>query len=167
MRAAAALAIAAACGLAAGCAERGDFPSLARRAVELDRSVEEPVRTPVEVPSEEALRVRVAELRGRAAAGDRAFEAAYGWAAAAVGAAGRRGSDGWTTAQQALSRLEATREPTMRAMSELDALIVERAGTPTNSGDFASINAAVAAVERMAVAQQQRFDRLRDRLNGR
>jgi hypothetical protein len=55
----------------------------------------------------------------------------------------------------------------MRALSELDALALSRAGTPTNPGDFASINEAVAAVERMAVAQQQRYDALRDRLSGR
>jgi len=152
---------------AAGCAPQGDFPSLARRPAELDRSVEEPVRPVVEVPPDEALRARVAELRGQAAAGDRAFEAAYGAAAAAVTAAGPRASESWTAAQQALSSLEASREPTMRALIALDALAVSRSETPTNSGDFSSINAAVAAVERMAAAQQQRYDRLRERLSGR
>jgi hypothetical protein len=151
----------------AGCAAEGDFPSLARRPVESDRSVEEPVRPPLHVPEEEALRALVAELRGRAAAGDRDFEAAYGAAEAAAARAGGRESESWVAAQQALSRLEAAREATMRALSELDALATSRAGTPTNPGDFSSINEALAAVERMAVAQQQRFDALRGRLSGR
>ena len=150
-----------------GCAAQGDFPSLARRAAESDRSVEEPVRVPLQVAEEEALRARVAELRARAAAGDREFDATYGAAEAAARAAGGRGSESWIVAQQALSRLEAAREATMQALGELDALAVSRAGTPTNAGDFASINEAVAAVERMAMAQQQRYDSLRDRLSGR
>src|SRR5688500_8566947 len=87
--------------LAGGCATQGDFPSLARRAVEDDRSIEEPVRPAVDVPTDEALRARVAELRGQAGAGDRDFDAAYAAAEAAVARAGPSQSEAWIEAQQA------------------------------------------------------------------
>jgi hypothetical protein len=160
-------AILTAASLLAGCAPQGDFPSLARRPAEDDRSVEEPVRPAVEVARDEALRARVAELRGQAGAGDRAFDNAYAAAEAAVARAGTRESESWIEAQQALSRLEATREATMRAVAELDQLAIGRIDAPTNEEDFSAINEAIAAAERIALAQQDRYDRLRGRLANR
>ena len=55
--------------LLAGCAAEGDFPSLAPRPAERDRSTEEPARPPVDVADDAALRGRVAELLEQAAAG--------------------------------------------------------------------------------------------------
>jgi hypothetical protein len=52
----------------------------------------------------------------------------------------------------------------MRALAELDRLAIGRAEVPTSSEDFAALNAAIAEVERLAVSQQQRWDRLRARL---
>ena len=151
--------------LAAACVPEGDFPSLAQRPGERDLSTEEPARAEVEVPDDAELRSRLATLRQQAGAGDRAFDAAYGGAAAAVAAAGAPESDSWVEAQQALSRLEAERAPTMGALADLDAIAMERIGVATSAADFAAINAAIAAVERLAVVQQQRMDSLRARLS--
>ncbi|HWT13773.1 MAG TPA: hypothetical protein VN231_13550, partial [Allosphingosinicella sp.] len=101
------------------------------------------------------------------AAGDRAFAEAYGGAEAAVAAGGARGSEGWIEAQQALSRLEAARQPTTHALGELDRLAVGRIDMATSEEDFAFLNDALAAVERMAAGQQERLERLRERLSGR
>lgn len=152
--------------LLAACVPEGDFPSLAMRPGERDLSTEEPTRPAIEVPDDGALRQQVAELRRLAAQGDAAFDAGYGATAAAVAAAGPRESDGWVEAQQALSRLEAAREATMRALADLDRIAMDRIGAPTSASDFAAINAAIAAVEQLALAQQQRMDALRARLSG-
>ena len=154
---------AAALGLA-GCVAEEGFPSLAQRPAELNVSIEEPVYPAVEVPSDPTLRARIAELRQQAAEGERSFAAALDPAEAVLARAGPAGSESWVEAQQALSRLEATRNATMRALAELDALVIARAEVATNREDFAAINAAIGEVERLAVSQQQRWDRLRGRL---
>jgi len=151
----------------AGCVPGDDFPSLAPRPAERDLSTEDPERPQVAVPDDPGLRAGVEALRAEAAAGERAFEAAYPAAAAAVAAAGPPESDGWVAAQQALSRLEAARARTMRALAELDRLAVAGADRPTSAADFAAIEAAIAAAGRLATGQQQRFDGLRTRLSGR
>ena len=144
-----------------GCTRDGEFPSLEPRAVEREDPLEEPVRTPPRVASEPALRGRAAELVAEARRGERAFEAALGPASAAARGAGAPGSERWVVAQQAISRAEAAREPTMRALAELDRLVTERATVPTHPGDFAAIRAALDEAARIAAGQQQRIDRLR------
>ena len=149
-----------------GCVAEDGFPSLAPRPAERDLSTEEPERLPAEPADDVALRAQVSELRAQAAEGDRAFDAAFPGAQAAVSAAGRRESDSWVAAQQALSRLEAARTPTMRALAELDGIAVERAGQPASTADLAAIDAAIEAVGQIAAAQQERIDRLRARVSG-
>jgi hypothetical protein len=150
-----------------GCVPQGDFPSLAPRAAERDASSREPVRAAVDVPNDPALRQRLAELLRQAAEGERGFEAAHRPAEAAVRNAGAQGSDRWVEAQQALSRLEAAREGTTRALAELDQLALDRADRPTSSADSAAIEEAIAECGRIAATQQQRLARLRARLSGR
>ena len=135
--------------------------ALAPRPAEgVDMTIE-PVRQPVEVPSDSGLRLRILELRQQARRGEQAFDAAFGPAQAAVRAAGRRGSDSWVEAQQAISRLEAARSETMRALVQLDQLASGRSAVPTNADDFAAINGTLAVVETLAADQQARIDRLR------
>ena len=154
------LSAAAAALLLAGCVAEGPFPSLQPRPEErLD--AEEPERQPEQVPDDPAVRARTAELIAQARAGDRDFESAYPPAAAAAAAAGPPESDGWVAAQEAISRAEAARAATMRALGDLDSLAIERAAVPTSDSDLAAIAAAVAEVERIAAAQQRRMDRLR------
>jgi len=166
MRPLAPLAIAAALALVS-CAVEGDFPSLAPRPAERNLSTEEPTHRAPAVADDAGLLQQVAELRGIAAEGERAFDAAYGPAEAAAGAAGPPESESWVAAQLALSRLEAAREATMRALGELDRLAVSRSDAPTSEADFAALNAAIAAVGRIAAGQQERIDLLRGRLSGR
>jgi hypothetical protein len=150
----------------AACVPQGDFPSLEARPAERDRSMEPPVREAVEVPADPALRQRVAELEQMAAQGDQAFDAALGPAEAAVRSAGPASSDSWVAAQQAMSRLEAARTGTMRALTELDRLAIDRADMATSREDSAAIDAAIAAAQRLAEGQQQRIQQLRARLPG-
>jgi hypothetical protein len=155
------LAALAAAVLGAGCAPEGEFPSLARRPIEAQDPLEEPVRTPPVVASEPALRARAAELLAEAREGGRAFDAAYGPAASAARGAGAPGSESWVVAQQAISRAEAARAPTIAALSALDALATERAAAPTNEEDFAAIRGALDEAGLLARGQQQRLDALR------
>ena len=153
--------------LLSACVSNGEFPSLAVRDVELDRSTEAPARPPVDIAADPALRQRIEQLAARAQAGARAFDTEHGRAAAAGSAAGSEGSESWVVAQQALSRLEAARAETMRALGDLDEVAMERAAAPTAPDDLAALNAAIAAVERLALAQQRRLDALRTRIAGR
>ena len=148
-----------------GCVSDRDFPSLALRDVELDRSTEAAPRPPVEIPSDPALRRQIVALAAQARTGDVAFERAYGPAASAMAAAGGEGSESWVEAQQALSRLEAARAETMRALGDLDALAMARANAPTNAGDLAALDTAIDSIEGVALGQQQRLDSLRTRLS--
>ena len=149
----------------AACAVEGDFPSLALRPAERDRSIEEPVRPAPQVADDAALRGRLAELGALAAEGERAFDAAFGAAEAAAAAAGAAESESWVAAQQALSRLEAARGPTTRALADLDRLALDRADLAASAADVAALDAAAAAVRQIAAGQQERLDRLRERLS--
>lgn len=153
--------------LLAGCVPAGDFPSLAPRPAERALSFEDPARPPQAVASDPVLQGRIAELSRMAAEGERGFDAELGSTTAAVAADGAEGSDAWVTAQQAISRLEAARAPTTRAIAELDRLRIDRTGMPTNESDFASIEAAIVSAERLAEDQQARLDRLRSQLGDR
>ena len=149
----------------AACVPQGDVPSLAVRPAERDRTTLPPVRPTLDVPSDPALGQRIAELQRDAAAGDRAFDAAFGPTEAAIVRAGAPASESWVEAQLALSRLEAARNDTARALTELDRLAIDRAAVPTNEADYAAILEAIAAVEAIAALQQRRLDGLRARLS--
>jgi hypothetical protein len=151
----------AAAALAAGCTPEGEFPSLAVRPIESEDPLVEPVRAPPVVAPDPALRARAAELLAEAHAGDRAFAATLGPARTAARSAGAPGAESWVVAQQAISRAEAARSVTTRALAELDRLSVERAAVATNADDFAAIRRALAEAQRVARAQQQRIDALR------
>jgi hypothetical protein len=144
----------------AGCVSEGPFPSLAPREGE-QLAIEEPVRAALDVPSDPALRRRIAEHREQAARGERAFETAYGPAEAAARAAGPAGSDSWIEAEQAVSRLEAARGETMGALAELDRLASQRGDMPTNAADMEALTGMMAVVQDIADRQQARIDRLR------
>ena len=156
-----ALAALAAAALLAGCAPEGEFPSLALRPIEAENPREEPVRTPPVVASDPAIRARAAALLAQAHDGERAFAAAHVRAAALARGAGAPGSESWVAAQEAISRVEATRAAATRALGDLDRLATERAALPTNEEDFAAVRAALAEAEQLVRDQQQRFDALR------
>ena len=148
-----------------GCAVQGPFPSLAARPEEGLISLAEPVRPPVTVAPDPALRARVAALRERGRAGARAFDAAYPAAERATRSVGPSGSDSWIAAQQAVSRLEAARGEAAAALADLDRLAIDRADVATNAEDYAAIGAAMAEIERETAERQERLDALRSRLS--
>ena len=156
--------LAAAAFAASGCAPAGPFPSLAIRPEERLITVGEPRRPRVDPAGDPALRGRVDALLGQGRSGTRAFDEAEPAAERAVRAAGASGSEGWVSAQQQLSRLEAARVETTTALAELNDLASARAGQATNSADYAAIEQAIAELERLAAGQQARLDALRSRI---
>ena len=158
-----AIALAAALTLA-GCVSPGPFPSLAPRPEEANVSTAEPVRAEPQVADDAQLRQRVGALVAQSLEGLTAFDAAYPAADRATAAAGAAGSDSWSVAQQALSRLETARSRTTNAQAELDRIALERAAMPTSAGDLALLERATAESERIAMNQQVRLDDLKARL---
>ena len=148
------------------CAPAGEFPSLAMRPEERMVSVGEPRRPRVEAPSDPALRQQAASLLAEGREGAQRFEADLPAAGRAIRSPGRMGSPSWVSAQQALSRLEASRNQTTTALASLDRLSTERADLPTNAEDYALIQEAMTELERIAAVQQTRLDGLRSRISG-
>ena len=159
--------------LAAGCASQVGFPSLAERPIEralagrptppclagADPAQLPPRTVPVAAPSDPALPARLEQLLAGARSGASAFTAARTATERAVAAAGAPGSDSWAAAQTSLSRLEAARTPTTRALSELDALLLARADS-ANADDLSAIGVAVSAAQALADEQTQTLSAL-------
>ena len=142
------------------CAEQGDFPSLLPRPHELQKGAPEapPDPVPAVAAQDAELAARITALLGQAQEGEQAFQAGREAAAAAIAQAGAAGSESWIVAQQALSRLEAARAPTVTALAELDALALAR--TDGAEVDLAAIAAAVEQVGAIAAAQRAEIERL-------
>jgi hypothetical protein len=145
----------------AGCAAGGGFPSLAPRPIERELAVERPTTPAPETATDPALGARVAALVRQARAGDSAFEAALAGARSAAAGAGSEGSDGWIAAQAAVSRVEAARAEVVTALAELDRIGLDRARQPTNAGDWAMVNSALADVQAIADRQHEQLEQLR------
>jgi hypothetical protein len=148
------------CILTAGCATRGEFPSLAPRPVE-QLSFEEPIKVDPPVAADPALRAHAGAILAQARAADGAFEEAYAQALPLVRAAGPVGSDAWLAAQEAISRVEAARIGTTGAVADLDLLLANQSDDPTNSGLWAELQAAREAAEALAADQRRRLDGLK------
>jgi hypothetical protein len=150
-----------------GCGARGDYPSLAPRPIEKETAAEPaPAAAPV-IPNDAQLAAQLADLLASARKGQAAFEAAREAASASAAHAGAAGSDAWAEAQQALSRLDAARSPSVIALADLDGLAPARgkAGTATSDEDLAAIAAAAEEVRAMVEGQQAEIDRLSGSLN--
>jgi hypothetical protein len=146
--------------LTIGCATPGDFPSLAVRPAELDRSTEEPVREAVVIPSDPQLLVRIVALLAQMREGQRSFEAALPAARSTVNRAGAAQSESWIEAQQAVSRLEAARAASVTALFDLDQLAIVRAAVPTNPDDFATLMSALDEAAAVTRRQREELERL-------
>jgi len=145
--------------LLAGCVSQGPFPSLAPREGE-QLAIEEPVREAVEVADDEGVRALLTARLAEAQLGARAFDGLYAEAERIVARAGPEGSDSWIEAQQAISRLTVARMRTAETLAGLSSISLERAQQPTSEADQRAIEAALAEVERIAINQQGRIDRL-------
>lgn len=153
--------------LAAGCTvPSGPPPSLQPRAAEaIDPRV--PIVRPInDRPVEPALASRLAELVAQARAGDGAFRSAAEQAERLAASAGTSQSESWVVAQQALSAAIAAREPTGRALGDIDALGAERLQTVGGiaPNDLAAIQSAGAEVGTIDQRQAQTIAGIQRRL---
>jgi len=144
----------------AGCVSQGPFPSLALRPAEQEDWSEEPVHAEPVVAEDASIRTRISTLTAEAREGERRFEADLQAAERATAHVGAEGSDSWVEAQQAVSRLQASRARTDEAAAELNQLRLARAGQPTSAADLAALDAAIEEVDALAERQQQRLERV-------
>lgn len=115
--------------LAGACSSVGDYPSLALRDVERTGSMmpveAEPVPQPAPLPPSADLMSRLDGLVAMARGANATFAANRPAAERAVAAAGSVTSDSWSTAQIALSSLQASRSSAMVALADLDRMYVD------------------------------------------
>jgi len=141
-------------------------PSLAPRAAEAIDPRLPVVRDTAHAPVSPALAARLAGLEQVARAGDAAFRAAAAEAERLAQSAGAPESESWVAAQQALSAAQAAREPTTRALGDIDALaataIAALGGLPP--ADLAAIEQAAARVAAIDRGQAERIEALQARL---
>ena len=153
--------------LASACAQvGGPYPSLQPRSAEtIDPRV--PVERPVnDRPVSPALASRLADLLAHARSGDAAFRPAAEQAERLAAAAGAAQSESWIVAQEALSAAIAAREPTARALGDIDALGATALQTqggiaPNDLAAIQSVGAEVAAIDRR---HAERIDSIQRRL---
>ncbi|WP_309661530.1 hypothetical protein [Sphingomonas sp.] len=153
----------------AGCAApSGPAPSLAHRAAEaIDPRVPVVAATTAQ-PADPALSVRLADLVGRARAGESAFAAAAGEAQRLASPAGAPQSETWIVAQEALSAAVAARAPTTQALGDIDAIAAAALAAKggIDPGDLSAIEAAAAEVGAINQRQAEIIDSLQNRLGG-
>lgn len=161
------LAVSLAPGLAA-CSSAGTYPSLAYRPVERVTPVApDPSATVAPLPPPSAdLTTRIAGILTTAEQADGAFTAKRPAAERAVSSAGSRGSDSWLTAQVAVSTLQASRDPAIAALAELDTMFAAaRDAAPDQESPSAqSISAARDKVQTQVDAQNDVISRLEAKL---
>ena len=144
----------------------GPYPSLQPRAAEaIDPRV--PVERPInDRPITAGLASRLAELISLAHSGQDAFAPAIAEADRLASAAGAPQSEGWAVAQEAVSAAIAARAPTVRALSDVDALaagaLETQGGIAPN--DLAAIQGAAADIGALDRAQAARIKALQNRL---
>lgn len=152
--------------LAACAAAGGPYPSLQPRAAEaIDPRV--PVERPInDRPITPALAAQLGALIEQARAGEPAFASAADAAERLAATAGPAQSDGWTEAQQAVSRAVAARNPAASALADIDALganaLQTQGGVAPN--DLAAIKRAGAKVSALDSRQAERIKALQQRL---
>jgi hypothetical protein len=154
--------------LIAGCAAKGEYPSLAPRPFERAAQTVA-VATPAPLPqtSDATLVRRVGALVEKAKAGVGPFNAALGQARPIIAASdGVRASERWIAAQMALSRVERTREPIEAALAEIDD---ERRHVllNSNSADRDYLDAATKEVEAINASQRAAVQVLLAQINRR
>jgi hypothetical protein len=148
--------------LLAGCASDGAFPSLAVRDAERVYAAGDPLQTTPEAPDRAGLAGRIAAFQSAANEGEGAFARALAAARPLAARAGARGSESWLAAQQAISRVEAARAATTRALGDLDQFSAEQARQgPLSTSDYQALTGATARLQAQADRQRQALDQLR------
>jgi len=151
----------------AGCASGNAPPSLLPRAGEAIDPRVAVVRPMNDRPVDPALAARLAALITQAHVGDDAFQPAAAAAERLAAVAGERQSESWVGAQESLSAAIAAREPTVRALGDIDALGATRlqlqGGLAPN--DLAAIRDAGATVGAIDARQAGTIAAIRRRLD--
>ena len=144
----------------------GPFPSLQPRAAEATDPrvhVTRPINDRRATP---ALVDRLAELLSQARSGNAAFETIAAHAESLAAAASGPQSDSWVAAQEALSAAIAARDPTARALGDIDALgatmLQTQGGMAPN--DLAAIQGAGREVAELDQRQADRIKAIQQRL---
>jgi hypothetical protein len=152
--------------LLAGCAGPVAPPSLLPRAAEaIDPRV--PVERPMnDRPVDPALASKLGALVSQARSGDDAFAPAAAEAERLAASAGAPQSEGWVVAQQAISAAIAARDPTVKALSEIDALGADKlqANGGLSPNDLAAIQQAGAEVGAIDQRQARTIKSVQDQL---
>ena len=150
--------------LCASCADQGNFPSLALRPAEALYASGDPERVPVPAPDNPAIGPRVDALVEAGRAGNATFQTALAAARPLAGRAGAPGSDSWIAAQQAVSRVEAGRTETMRALADLDRFAIDQARQgPLSAADSQRLAAGTATLQVLAERQESELNALQGR----
>jgi hypothetical protein len=138
----------------------GPPPSLLPRAAEaIDPRL--PVERPLnDRPVNAALAAKLAELVSEARAGDAAFAPAAAAAGRLAEAAGGAQSEGWVAAQEALSAAIAARDPTTRAIGDIDAIGSEKLQTQGGLSP-ADLGAIKAAGDEVGAIDQRQADAIK------
>jgi hypothetical protein len=154
--------------LTAGCAAPGPFPSLAPREVERIYAAGDPLQSAPEAPDRAGLAERIVALSAAASDGEAAFDRALAAARPLASRAGSPGSESWIAAQQAISRAEAARAQTMRALADLDQFTLEQAREgPLSPGDYRRLTDSAARLQAISGRQQEAMNGLRASVSGR
>jgi hypothetical protein len=117
-------------------------------------------------PVTPSLAARLADLVGQARSGEAAVEPAAAAAEQLAAAAGARQSESWIAAQQALTAAIAAREPTARALGDIDGIAASMLETQRGiaPNDLAAIKSAAADVAAIDRRQNERIEALKQRL---
>lgn len=158
--------------LIGGCADRGQYPSLARRPAETAYRVPTGTATAPTAPAvmSEGMAARLAGLRDKAAKAHATFEAARGSATRAVGSArgASKGSESWSVASVELARLESARAQAGLPLAELDRIETEASNRAVDGSD-ADLKAVLEArreVEALVQSETKVIDSLLGQLAG-
>ena len=144
----------------------GPFPSLQPRAAEAIDPRVAVVRPINDRPVSPALASQLAQLVEQARNGNAAFETIVGRAESFAGGAGGSQSDSWVAAQEALSAAIAARDPTARALGDIDALGASMLQTQggLSPNDLTAIQGAGAEVAALDQRQAERIKAIQQRL---
>ena len=146
--------------LLGGCAGgEGDYPSLLPRPIEQTAAVPPIEEAAPAAAADPAIDARVAALTADLDKGERAFAEAEGTARSAVSRSGAVGSEGWLSAQQAISALESARNDVGSALAELDAMRLE-ASQRSALVDTTRLDAAWVRADALATKQRETISSL-------
>ncbi|MFY7836192.1 MAG: hypothetical protein ACOVQ0_07915 [Novosphingobium sp.] len=156
--------------LIGGCADRSQFPSLARRPAEdayQSASAARPASPPPSIMSE-GLEERLTSLVAKATEGHTTFESRLPSATRTINAAGgsTKGSESWSVASVALAGLEAARSLVALPLADLDRLEAEASNRAVDGSDadLKAVRAARVEVEALVQAETQSIDQLKTKL---